>query len=133
MSKLLQNTLDNNNLKNLFIHINKLDIPNNKLLQNAWAVYKPSSQTEHFISEERRSLYAEAQSFKRNENIKSLKELAIQTICDAYKGGPLTNILNPEDIQLLVDKLDVHWPIEKIYKLDVIVFVFVYIVTKNNY
>lgn len=107
-------------MENLFKDVEKMDIPNIRDLRNAYAVYKPSYQTELALSEEGRILYGEA--FQETPNphvIDRLNILCLKQIAKMYQSGPLDPRIRYSDAVKLGELLSIKMKLIHIIDIDV--------------
>lgn len=91
----------------------KVRFPNDKKALNSWEVYETSYQTKLFLSENNRTIYADAFDFKEPINaVESLKTLAIKAVLANYTGGPLDSSVQLSDKNWFGEHLDIELPVE---------------------
>ncbi|XP_037825115.1 LOW QUALITY PROTEIN: uncharacterized protein LOC119613230 [Lucilia sericata] len=98
------------------VHVNSISVPNDTALKRAYDIYKPSTQTIQLLSEQGRSVYAEA--FIENKNLGTLADLCVRVLARSFGPQPLPIVAsNPCLLQEHYDALDVDLPLEKCYSI----------------
>lgn len=89
-------------------------------LRNVFSVYETSFAVENLVSEEDRTIFAEAVKEEEDEKfVETLQYLAVKKLADLYKRGPIDERIQLDNLELFGSFCDVESPLEDLLELEV--------------